>query len=136
LIALAIALSVASVFLGAEPELVVIVSQQSAVTRLTRDQIADIFLGKMSRLPGGTKAVPLDQPDGSPLRELFYNEYAAKSPAQLKVHWARIIFTGRGRPPAEVPDIQTALEQVAENPGAVTYIERSRVDSRVRVVSE
>lgn len=136
LIALAVLLSVATKSRGAEPEIVVIVSQKSSVTTLTRDQVADIFLGKTSRLPGGAKAVPLDQPEGSALRESFYSEYAAKSPAQLKAHWARIIFTGRGQPPAEVPDGQAARKQVAENPGAIAYIERSLVDASVRVVSD
>jgi ABC-type phosphate transport system substrate-binding protein len=136
LIALAVALAAASTSPGAEPEIVVIVSQQSTVTALTRDQVADIFLGKASRLPGGTKAVPLDQPEGSALRESFYREYAGKSRAQLKAHWARIIFTGRGQPPAEVPDSQAARKQVAESPGTLAYVERSQVDASVRVVSD
>jgi len=134
--ALAIALSMASPSSGAEPEVVVIVSQQSTITTLTRDQVVDIFLGRVSRFPGGTKAVALDQPEASPLRESFYSEYAGKSPAQLKAHWAKIIFTGRGQPPAEAPDSQTARQRVAEDPAAIAYIERSQVDASVRVVSE
>jgi ABC-type phosphate transport system substrate-binding protein len=43
-------------------ELVVIVSSASAIAGLTKDQIADIFLGKLRQLPDGTKVVPIDSP--------------------------------------------------------------------------
>jgi ABC-type phosphate transport system substrate-binding protein len=130
------ALAVVSALFAAAPDVVVIVSSKSAVTALTRAQVADLFLGKLSRLPGGDKAVPLDQPEGSPLRDAFYAEYAGKTAAQVKAHWSKIIFTGRGQPPAQVNDGQTALRHVAEHPNAIAYIERSLADETVRIVSE
>ncbi len=133
---LGIALVLGSALPGAESDVVVIVSRESAVTALTRDQVADLFLGKLSRFPGGAKAVPLDQPEGSALRNAFYSGFAGKSDAQVKAHWSKIIFTGRGQPPAEVPDSQTARRRVAADPGAIAYIERSLADESVRIVSE
>ncbi len=131
-----LALALGAALSGAESGVVVIVSQKSAVTALSRAQVADLFLGKLSRLPGGTKAVPLDQPEGSKVRDSFYTEYAGKSAAQVKAHWSKIIFTGRGQPPAQVADSQAARQRVAENPGAIAYIERSLADETVRIVSE
>ena len=132
----AIALVLGATVLGAESEVVVVVSRESAVTALTRDQVADLFLGKLSRFPGGAKAVPLDLPEGSAVRDAFYSGFAGKSPAQVKAHWSKIIFTGRGQPPEQVPDSKAALERVAEVPGAIAYIERSLADESVRIVSE
>lgn len=131
-----IALVVGAVLLGAESDVVVIVSRESPITALTRDQVVDLFLGKLSRFPGGDKAVPLDQPEGSTVRNSFYSGFAGKSAAQVKAHWSKIIFTGRGQPPAQVPDSQTARQRVAEDPGAIAYIERSLADESVRIVSE
>ena len=97
-----IALVLGTALLGAEDDVVVVVSRESSVTALTRDQIADLFLGRLSRFPGGVKAAPIDQPEGSPVRNSFYADFAAKSPAQVKAHWSKIIFTGRGQPPQEI----------------------------------
>ncbi|MEO7795334.1 MAG: phosphate ABC transporter substrate-binding protein [Thermoanaerobaculia bacterium] len=129
-------LALGAVLWGAESDVVVIVSRESAVTSLTRDQIADLFLGKLNRLPGGEKAVPLDQPEGSAVRNSFYSGFAGKTAAQVKAHWSKIIFTGRGQPPAQVPDGPTARRRVAEDPGAIAYIERALADETVRIVSD
>jgi hypothetical protein len=74
----------------------------STITTLSKAQVTDIFLCKVSRFPNGTPAIPIDQADGSPARDEFYATYAGKSPAQVKSHWAKIIFTGRGQPPKAV----------------------------------
>lgn len=132
----AIALVFGAALLSAETEVVVVVSRESAVPALTREQVADLFLGKLSRFPGGAKAVPLDLPEGSAVRDAFYSEFAGKSAAQVKAHWSKIIFTGRGQPPAQTPDSKSALEHLARNPGAIAYIERSLADESVRIVAE
>src|SRR5689334_992206 len=87
---------------AAADDVVAVVSAKSAVTGLNPAQVADIFLGKTNRYPDGTLAVPIDLPEESPARERFYAEYTGKSPAQVKAHWSKIIFTGRGQPPRQV----------------------------------
>jgi len=119
---------------SARADVVAVVSSTSAVTTLSKDQVTDIFLGKVSRFPDGTQAIPIDQTAGSPARDEFYATYAGKSPAQVKSHWARIIFTGRGQPPKAVPTNVEVRQIVAANPQAIGYIERSAVDSTVKVL--
>jgi ABC-type phosphate transport system substrate-binding protein len=113
---------------------VAVVSAANPVAALSRNQVVDIFLGRVSRFPDGTAAVPVDQAEGSPAREEFYLEFAGKSPAQLKAHWSKIIFTGRGQPPKEVGNGVALKKRVAENPMAIGYLEESQVDSSVKVV--
>lgn len=119
----------------AQEDVVPVVSPRSTVTSLTAAQLADIFLGKTSRFPDGTLAVPIDQSEDSPARERFYASFTGKSPAQLKAHWSKIIFTGRGQPPKQVPGSAEAKKAVAENPNAITYIDSKMVDNTVRVLS-
>lgn len=116
-------------------EVVAIVSARSAVTSLSRSQAADLFLGRTLRFPNGERAVPLDQPEGSPARDGFYREFAERSAAQVKAHWSKILFTGRGRPPAEVADGAAAKKRVRSDPHAIAYIERDQADASVRIVS-
>lgn len=117
-------------------ELVVIVSARSPVVALRQDQVAAIFLGQTPRFPDGQEAVPLDLRLGSPLRDAFYTRVTGKTPPLLKAYWSKMVFTGRGQPPAELPDSAAVRRQVAENPGLVGYIERSALDASVRAVLE
>ena len=115
--------------------MVAVVSAKSPVTSLNASQVADIFLGKTSRFPDGSQAVPIDQVEDSPARERFYAAFTGKSPAQVKAHWSKIIFTGRGQPPRQVSNSAEARKLVAANPNAIGYIDASLVDDSVRVLA-
>jgi ABC-type phosphate transport system substrate-binding protein len=115
-------------------DLVVIVSARSAVSAMRADQVAAIFLGQTARFPDGVEAVPLDQPLGSRLRDEFYERVASKTPALLKAHWSKMVFTGRGQPPGEAQDSAAVRRRVAENPELIGYIERGALDASVRPV--
>lgn len=130
LIGLALSLS-ASV---AVAEVVVVVSAKSPVTTLSRYQVVDIFLGKSLRFPDGNQAVAVDQVEGSAEREEFYARYAGKSTAQLKAHWSKIIFTGRGHPPPEVVNDIEVKKFLNKNTNAIGYIEQGHVDDSVKIL--
>lgn len=115
-------------------DVVAVVSAKSPITALNAEQVADIFLGKTGRFPDGTMAVPIDQLEDSPLRERFYAAFTGKSPAQVKAHWSKIIFTGRGQPPRQAASGVEARKWIAENPNAIGYIDAALVDASVRVI--
>jgi len=117
-------------------DVVAVVSSKCAVSTLSKDQITDIFLGKATRFPGGAPAVPIDQLEGSPARDEFYATFANKSPAQVKAHWTKIIFTGRGQPPKSVSNSVEVRKLIAANPQVISYIERSAVDDTVKVLTQ
>jgi ABC-type phosphate transport system substrate-binding protein len=117
-------------------DVVAVVSARSAVIVLSRSQLADIFLGRVTRFPNGVQAVPIDQADGSVARDEFYLKLAGKSAAQLKAYWSKIIFTGRGQPPPAVANSDEVRRRLIGNPAAIGYIESNRVDDAVRIVLE
>lgn len=115
-------------------EVVVIVSAKSQIVSLNTNQVANIFLGRSSRYPSGSEAIPIDQPEDSPVRQEFYTKTARMSPSMVKEHWSRLVFTGRGQPPREAESSDAVKKMVAENPKFLGYIDRSVVDASVRVV--
>ena len=119
---------------AASAQVVAVVSSKSSVTSLTVNQLADIYLGRSSRFPDGTPAIPCDLAENSPLREEFYTRLIGKSPAQIKAHWAKLIFTGRGQPPREVATSADAKRLVVEKPNVICYIDRNQVDRSVTVL--
>ena len=116
-------------------DVVAVVSAKSLITSLNAAQVADIFLGKTTRFPDGSAAVPIDQVEDSPVRDRFYAEYTGKSPAQVKAHWSKLIFTGRGQPPRQVANSAEAKRAIAEDPHAIAYIDNRLVDASVRVLA-
>jgi ABC-type phosphate transport system substrate-binding protein len=119
---------------GTAAEVVAVVSAKSPAVMLSKNQVVDIFLGKASRFPDGRLAVPVDQDEGSAARDEFYATFAGKSPAQLKAHWSKIIFTGRGQPPIAVPNSIDVKKYVAANPNSMGYIDSTQLDASVRVL--
>lgn len=132
LVAIGVALSLNAG--GAVADMVAVVSTKNPVTALSKNQVMDIFLGKTSRFPDGSQAVPIDQVEGAAARDAFYASFASKSPAQLKAHWSKIIFTGRGQPPPEVANSVEVRKFIVDNPNAIGYIEQEMVGGSVRAL--
>ena len=115
-------------------DVVAVVSAKSPVNSLSKQQLVDIFLGRTARFPDGSPAVPLDQAEGATLRKEFYLLFTGKSAAQLKAHWSKIIFTGRGQPPKVAADSAEIVKLLARNPNYIGYIDARLVDASVKVV--
>jgi ABC-type phosphate transport system substrate-binding protein len=119
---------------AAMADVVAVVSSKSPLATLSKNQVTEIFLGKTTRFPDGTQAMPIDQQEGSATRDEFYALFAGRSAAEIKSHWTKIIFTGRGKPPRTVADSVEARKLTAANPQAISYMERRDVDSTVKVI--
>jgi ABC-type phosphate transport system substrate-binding protein len=106
-------------------DIVVIVNPAAAP--ISREQIADLYLGRSDAW------IPIDQAVGSEIYVEFYKKLTGRDSAQIKAIWSRILFTGRGVPPKQLRDSAAVKKAVAANPNAVGYIEKSAVDASVKV---
>jgi len=111
---------------AADPEVVVITNL--AAPALTKEQVADLFLGKTQSMK------PLDQPNAAAVKTAFYRKVSGRDLSQVKAAWARLIFTGRGAPPRELADAAAVKKAIAADPKAIGYVEKSEVDASVKVV--
>jgi hypothetical protein len=101
---------------------------------LQAPQVADIFLAEAARYPAGGEAVALDQKLGSAARNEFYSKVAGRTPEQMKAHWTKMMFTGRGQPPREAAGSAAVRRMVAADPALIGYIDRAALNASVRVV--
>ena len=106
----------------------IVVIGNPAAASLTKEQVADLFLGKAQ----GMKLI--DQPNSSPTKAAFYEKATGHDLSQVKATWSRLIFTGKAQPPKEVADAAAVKKAVAAEPKAIGYIQKSEVDSSVKVV--
>jgi ABC-type phosphate transport system substrate-binding protein len=131
---LSLLISVSTFTAIATADVVLVVSSKSTVTSLTPVQASRIFLGKVATFPGGQPAFPIDQPEGSAIRDEFYSKVTHKKPSQLTAYWAKQIFTGDGHPPMLQADNFAVRKAFAKNPNAIGYIDKSALNPSVRVV--
>lgn len=117
----------------AHADVAVVVSKSSSVSSLSASQVSDIYLGKNLSMGGGT-AVPVDLQEGSSAREQFYSKATGKTGAQVKAYWAKMVFTGTGTPPKDVPAAGDVKKFVNKTPNGIGYIDSSDVDDSVKVV--
>jgi len=114
--------------LPASAEVVVVVGAKSPAATMSNEQVTQFFLGK------STSMTPIDQPDGSPVRNEFYKKIADKEASQVKSLWSKLVFTGKATLPKEVAGSADVKKAVAADPKAIGYIEKSAVDASVKVV--
>lgn len=114
--------------------LVVVVSANSPLAEMSQNHLVDVYLGRTTRFPDGRSVVPLDQENGSSSRDQFYAEFMGRSPSDVKAHWSKLIFTGRGRPPQELSGDEAVRLRVAEDSSTIGYIDISAVDASVRIL--
>jgi hypothetical protein len=118
--------------LSLSAEIVVIGNLNSPVNNLSKREVQDIFLGRTRALPNGNFVLPLDLVE---LRSNFYLLLTNRPIEQIDAYWARIMFSGQNTPPINLPDEQAMLKTIAENTGAIGYMDKRKINEKlVRVL--
>jgi hypothetical protein len=90
---------------------------------LARSEISAIFMLRTRAWRDGSPIVPVDQPARAAARERFSEAVHGKSVAYVTRYWHRVIFSGRGIPPRELPNDAAVLDFVRRTPGAIGYVD-------------
>lgn len=89
--------------------------------QIRKETLADVFLGRTSRLANGQPIVPVDQSVQSQVRAAFSQNVLSQSVAAVQAHWLREMAKSR-RPPLTRGSDAEVLEYVAANQGAIGYV--------------
>jgi ABC-type phosphate transport system substrate-binding protein len=119
---------------GSAAEMVLVVHKDNPVEQMDLAEARNIFLGKKTLWASGRAINVYLQKDNERHRQ-FAQQILGKSPRQLQMHWKRVLFSGLGVPPREVPDDQTVIERVAGNPQAIGYIDSRNQTDRIKVIT-
>ncbi len=113
---------------------VVVVSPDVNVDKLSKSQVKAIFLGKVKSLPDGQPASPVNQAEKSPVYDAFNKKVLGKSSAKVLQYWASRVFSGKGNPPDTVPDDKAVIEYVKSHKGAIGYVDSASATGDVKTV--
>lgn len=119
--------------LPAQEALAVVVHPESGVTQLSKEEVTNLFLGRQRRLSNGLQALPLDLAKPPETWGRFYKLLVNKELAEINAYWSRLFFSGQAQPPRRLQSSQEIIDFVAANKGAIGFVEKSKVDKRVRV---
>jgi ABC-type phosphate transport system substrate-binding protein len=114
-------------------ELAVVVGKDSPITHISDREIEQIFSGKLRNVDGNDLQA-LDLPSGDVTRNTFYQKLMGRSPDQMRSHWARLIFTGKGRPPREVNNSHDMVSMIKSSDNFIGYIPASEAGDNVRII--
>lgn len=106
-------------------EMLVLVNAYNPVQEVSKRQLVDMYMGRNIHFADGSVALRLDQQPDSADRQQFYKKLVNKSVAQVNAYWARLLFTGRTRPPKTVSSALAVVETIKDNPLAIGYVDAS-----------
>lgn len=101
---------------------------------LSKNKLAQIYLGKIKNYSNGRTIKAVDLPKSSPAHKKFYKSVVKKSSSAVKRHWSKLKFTGKGKPPKELSNPRDVVKWVATTEGAIGYIDGKYLNKSVKVV--
>lgn len=113
---------------------VAVIVHPSNKNALAVGDLESIFMMKKTTFSDGSKATPFYLAGDESVKNMFNEKALGKSSSQLKAYWSKLVFTGKGTPPPELPSSAEAVAKVAADPTAVAYVDKSAVTSEVKVV--
>lgn len=112
----------------------VIAHPHVTVSSLSRADISQLFMKKVTKWHDGAPVVPVDQLLGSEVREAFSHDVHGKGAAAVDAYWQKQIFSGRDVPPVTKANDGDVIAYVRANDGAIGYVSASTDTSGVKVI--
>ena len=132
------AATAAAIFLSlhgaVQADVAIVVHPGNPESRLSIEEVSDIYLGRSTVFPRGGKAVAVDQKDGTTAKGEFLAKVLKKDPGQYKSNWAKLIFSGKAVPPSVMSNDADVKSWIARNPDGLGYIDKGAVDGSVKVL--
>ncbi|MFL5578203.1 MAG: phosphate ABC transporter substrate-binding protein [Gemmatimonadaceae bacterium] len=113
----------------------VVVNAANSTSSITRDELARVYLKKMTAWKSGAPVAVVDQSPRSAVRAQFSSAILGRDVPTMKNYWQQSLFSGRGVPPVEQASDEQVLSFVASNQGAIGYVSPgASLPSSVKVV--
>ncbi len=112
-------------------DILIIVNNSVDIDQIQPDEVRAIFLKRKMSWSDGTKAVPINAPDGTRIREDFRRLIVGMNQNKEQIYWQKqMIKHGRNRP----PEFPNPLKAVFKLRGSGSYVYRSDFKKNVAKV--
>ena len=100
---------------------------------ISKSQLLDFYTGDITEWKNGDPVIVLDLQVKSAIKMAFY-EFIGKSTSRMKSIWLKKKLSGEGGPPEAFPSEEQVLQKVASTPGAIGFVDLSKVDTHVKTL--
>lgn len=107
-------------------DIVVVAGPESSIDDLAGEEVRKLFLGQSNTDPQGNPVTLYDLDDRA-IRGQFYRAAASMSLVQLRAYWAKMVFTGHGRPPRQL-GVEELIERLKTEREALGYLPRDMAE--------
>lgn len=117
----------------AQAQIAVVVNSSNPLRNLSVEELRRLYLGRTTTFRQNQPVILLEQAE---LRQAFYQAVLGMSEARVKRHWIGIVFSGEtATPPKAIAAADELKHTVAQNPGAIGFLEAGTADRSVRVLT-
>lgn len=102
--------------------LIVVVNERSTMKTITREELRNVYLGKLGFWSDNSKVVAFDRPVDREAGQSFYRDVLKMVPARFRHHWQSQQLSGRGIAPEPIASVDDVIARVAANPGGIGYL--------------
>jgi len=114
-------------------EVMVVAHAKSDLSAVDKATLKKLFLGKTTKI-NGAKVRAVNLPDSNDLKIEFDTKVVGKDPSKMKAYWANRIFTGKGKPLAQVSNEENMVVWLAENKDGIGYMSADSINSKLKVL--
>lgn len=112
----------------------VVIGNSSTASELTRRQIIDLYLGKVTVLSSGSGAELFEYGSGHPLNNEFYHSIIKRTENQILMNRQKQLISGKFKSPVIAKDQPDLVAKVAATPNAIGYIDSQYLNDTVTVL--
>lgn len=135
LLALPFTLALSSLWAQEPRTFKLVVHPDNPTTSVSRKDVANFFLRKVSAWPAGSEVEPIDQQPQSQVRESFSRAVHRRDVRSILSYWQRQVFSGRSTPPPEADNDDAAIAFVRGRRGAIGYVSAAARAEGVKVLT-
>ncbi|MCG8604828.1 hypothetical protein MJD09_07510 [bacterium] len=120
-----------------KPPFKVIVNAANPQASLTRKEVSDLFLKKITHWRTGEEVLVAEVAGSSQLSKEFSRQIHGKKLGAINAYWQKLIYSGRDVPPPRFDSEKKILAYVQEKKGAIAYVSAttSLAKDKIKVVT-
>lgn len=100
---------------------------------IKKNELLDFYTGDIKKWKNDQAVVVLDLKPKCEEKAMFY-DFLGKSSSRMKSIWLKKMLSGEGDPPEVVKSEEEMLKKVTATPGAIGFINQSKVNDDVKIL--
>jgi ABC-type phosphate transport system substrate-binding protein len=114
-------------------QIVVVVNPSNPVKNVTLEELRRLYLGRTTTF---SRNLPVSLMEQAVVSDAFYEAALGMNEARVRRHWIGIVFSGEtAKPPRSFAAADDLKRAVAENPGAIAFIDLAETDPGMKVLT-